>query len=181
MNKGICTKGGTVYIVEARDRSGKLIGIARGHNIMPTEGLNHAAANGMKSTQLYIGLFKGNVTPAAGDTASAKLGSAGTYQMLQNPDDFTGSTEGGVEVTAGNYPKAIFGTVTGGQCDNYASLAEFTIAGAITVYGATLQTGALASANTGSLVAAMRFASPMTFPSGGGTLAVKIRYTQTSA
>ncbi len=175
------TKGGTRYIVEARDHTGKLIGFAEGHNIMPTEGLNHAAANGMKSTQLYIGLFKGNVTPVAGDTAAAKLGAAGTYQMLQDVTDYSGSTEGGVAVTAGNYPKSGFGSVAGGVCDNYSTLAEFTIVGALTIYGATLQTAVLASANTGSLVAAMRFSAAMTFPAGGGTLAVKMRYTQTSA
>ena len=64
---------GTTYLIE-HIRAGEVISHEEVHNLIPIEGLNHAVSvivkQGTQSAGWYIGLFEGNYSPVAGDTAA---------------------------------------------------------------------------------------------------------------
>ena len=137
-------------------RDGKLIsgGYKEPPNIFPTLGIGrmltvyfHDIAKAA-SEIFYVGIFKANVTPAAGDTAAVKLGAAGTYLECQDADYDLPLTD-----------KPAYTTVdtTTATVTNAAAKAEFTMAASITVYGAFLGTEKAKTATTGYLTAAKRF------------------------
>lgn len=121
-------------------------------NILPTEGLDHILDVVMgataKSTTWYVGIFDQNVTPAAGDTATAKLGAAGTYGECQDAE---------YDVPATNRPEYIDVASSAGVMTNAASKAQFTIASSITVYGAIMTDKQPKTDTTGVLLAAKKF------------------------
>ncbi len=133
-------------------RHGGLIHEQTGHNTFTTEGMakicniifGTTAKTGAIGT--FVGLFKNNVVPALGDTA-AKLGSGNAYGECQDAD-YTPAT------SKPNY--TIAATTTAG-CTNAASKAEFTMAAAITVYGAFISMVAAKTDVVGPLICAKKF------------------------
>jgi len=134
-------------------RKGELIHSQIGKNTFTTEGmakiLNVMFGSTAKAASpvMYVGIFKGNVVPAVGDTAATKLGAAGTYQECQDAD-YTPATNKPVYT--------IVSTSTAG-CTNAASKGDFTMAAAITVYGAFLSMGQAKTDTTGPLMCAKKF------------------------
>lgn len=139
-------------------RGGELIsgGYKEPPNIFPTLGIGRMLTvyfhdiEKAASEIFYVGLFKANITPAAGDTAAVKLGAAGTYLECQDADYDSPLTD----KPAYNTVDTETATIT-----NAAAKAEFTMAASITVYGAFLATEAAKTATTGYLTAAKRFAA----------------------
>lgn len=121
-------------------------------NIVTTVGLNHfldvVLGATAKSATWYVFIFKNNVTPAAGDTAAAKLGAAGTYGECQDAD---------YDLPLTNRPEYIDVPAAAGVMTNAASKAQFTIAATITVYGAGIVDVAAKTGTTGTLAAAKKF------------------------
>lgn len=139
-------------------RDGKLIsgGYKEPPNIFPTLGIGrmltvyfHDIAKAAAEI-FYVGIFKANVTPAAGDTAAAKLGAAGSYLEMQDADYDSPLTD----KPAYNTVDTETATIT-----NAASKAEFTMCASNTVYGAFLGTSKAKTAVDGYLTAAKRFSS----------------------
>lgn len=137
-------------------RNGKLIsgGYPEPPNIFPTLGIGrmltvyfHDIAKAAEEI-FYVGIFKANVTPAAGDTAAAKLGAAGTYLECQDADYDLPLTDKPAYTTVDTETATI---------TNAAAKAEFTMAATITVYGAFLGTSKAKTAVDGYLTAAKRF------------------------
>lgn len=138
-------------------RDGKLIHTCdQGGNTFTTEGMAYLlniifyTTSKAGSAIWYVGIFKNNVTPAVGNTASACLGAAGTYGECQDADYDSPATD------KPSYAVASTSTAT---CTNAASAASFTIAGSITVYGAFLSTVAAKTATTGCLMSAKKFST----------------------
>ena len=134
-------------------RKGDLIHFCnQGPNTFTTEGmariLNIVFRAQATEAAIYCGIFKNNVSPAVGDTATAKLGAAGTYGECQDAD---------YDSPATNKPAYTIAAAGSGSCTNAASAASFTIAGSITVYGAFLGTGAAKTDTTGKLMCAKKF------------------------
>jgi hypothetical protein len=133
-------------------RGGDLIHSQVGKNTFTTEGMakicNVIFFSTGKTAALgtYLGIFKNNVVPAVGDTA-AKLGSGNTYGECQDAD-YTPAT---------NRPTYTPISTSTASCTNAASKAEFTMAAAITVYGAFLAWAAAKTDTTGPLLSAKKF------------------------
>lgn len=138
---------GFVYDIELV-RAGRVIERERVHNLMPLQGLNYLQNILFKGTTpaaaWYIGLFEGNYTPVLADTA-------GTF-----PTDATEC------IAYDEATREVFtaGTVAAGSCDNSASPAEFTLSATKTIYGGFMTTVATKGALTGTLLSAVKFASP---------------------
>jgi hypothetical protein len=124
-----------------------LLDPAADHNLMVDQGLNslldvhyHGTT---QITSWYIGLFKGNYTPQASDTAAniAANATEATEYDESNRVDW-------VEAAASS--KAI---------TNSANKATFTINATVTIYGAFLVSTNTKSGTSGSLSAASRFGS----------------------
>jgi hypothetical protein len=98
----------------------------------------------------FVGIFKNNVTPAAGNTAAVCLGAAGTYGECQDAD---------YDSPATNKPAYTAVDTATAVITNAAAKAEFTIAGSITVYGAFLSTATAKTATTGTLMCGKKFDS----------------------
>jgi len=115
-------------------RKGDLIHTQTGYNTFTTEGMAKicnvvfGVVSKAAATVTCCGIFKANATPAVGDTAAAKLGAAGAYTECQDAD-YTPAT---------NRPVYTIASTSTAGCTNAASKAEFTMAAAITVYGAFL-------------------------------------------
>ena len=118
------------------------------HNLVPTEGLNHMLntefKGGAQVGTWYLALFQGNYTPVAGDTAAT----------------FSASATEATAYSEATRVQWVEGTVAGGQLDNAASRAEFTMTSLITVYGAALLSATAKGATTGVLSSIARFSSP---------------------
>jgi len=98
----------------------------------------------------YVGIFKNNITPALGDTAS-KLGSGNAFGECQDADYDDPLT---------NRPSYVTEDTTTAVISNVNSKAHFVMAGSITVYGAFLSDAAAKTASTGTLMCAKRFGTP---------------------
>lgn len=122
-----------------------------GKNIIPTEGLNAlldiAVGATAKEAAWYVGIFKGNYTPIATNTAANALGAAGLFTECQDAD-YSPAT---------NRPAYTIVAASGGVITNAASKAEFTMAASITVYGAFVASSQAKTATTGKLLAAKKF------------------------
>lgn len=120
-------------------------------NLIPTEGLNHllmvALKNTAKLNTFYLALFSGAYTPVAGLTAATFAASA---------TELTSGTEGYSESVRQTWACS---DAAGGQMDNYASKAAFTIATAtsVTVRGAALLSSNVKGGTSGVLISASRF------------------------
>jgi hypothetical protein len=138
-------------------RDNKLIHTEVGKNTFTTEGMNNlldiifGTSSKAGSNLFYVGIFKNNITPSLASTAAVCLGAAGTFGECLDAD---------YSVPLSNKPGYVPAAAVGGSCTNAAASASFTIAQAMTVYGAFLSTAAAKTANTGLLYAAKKFGTP---------------------
>lgn len=128
-------------------RAGKLLGAARDPNIVVNQGLNalldimfHAAT---QITAWYVGIFEGNYTPVATDTAA---------NIAANSTECTAYDE----ATRVAYDEA---AASGQSITNAASKATFTMSASKTVHGAFLVSASAKSATTGTLFSASKFSA----------------------
>lgn len=141
-------KAGFTYLVEVIDAQGMVRESEIVKNLMPVEGLNHMLGVTLKgSAQVatwYVGIYEGNYTPVAGDTAAA----------------FSASATESSAYTEATRPALALGAVTAGAVDNTAVRAEFTANASKTFYGGFVTSAAAKGATSGVLLSAVRFASP---------------------
>lgn len=146
-------RAGFTYHLEVV-RNGETVDSDWFHNIIPTEGINHIIntvfAGGVQIPTWYIGIFEGNYTPVAADTAA-------TFSSL--------STESSAysEVARPLWQK---GAVSGGLITNVQNRAVFTMNASKTIYGAFMSAASPKQSTTGTLISAARFNSPKILTSG---------------
>lgn len=142
MNQGL-ELGGVFGFELVRD--GKVIDRWEEKNIVVNEGLNHILSavlnNGSQNTTWYVGLFEGNYTPLATDTA-ANIASNATECVAYD------------ETTRVEWVEA---APSGQSITNSANKATFTINASKTVYGAFLVSSNTKSGTAGTLFAASKF------------------------
>lgn len=136
------------------DPSGIQIAREIAHNLLPLEGLNHLLGVAFKgSTQVvnwYIAPYEGNYVPVMGDTAASFPASA-------------------VECSAYDETLRVAfasGAPSGGALDNSSSPAMFSFNANKTLYGAFMVSAAAKGATTGTLISAVKFASPKPVEAG---------------
>ena len=143
---------GDVWLSHIRDGHYLLREGYQGKNILPTEGLNHVldviCHGSSQVTTWYCGIFKGNYTPIATDTAADNLGAGGDFTECQDAD---------YDDPATNRPAYTEAAAAAGVITNSANPASFTIAASITVYGAFLASSQAKTAASGTLLAAKKF------------------------
>lgn len=144
---------GFTYLVEVI-KDGVVVDREELHNLMPTEGLNHMLsvmlAGGAQVGTWYLGLFEGNYTPVAGDTAATFPASATETTTY-------------VEATRVAFTP---GAIAGGAANNSAARAEFTSNSNKTVYGAFMVSASGKGAASGVLLSAAKFSTTKSFDSG---------------
>jgi hypothetical protein len=157
---------GFAYLVE-HVRAGRVIERELVHNLMPTEGLNYALSaaltGGAQVSAWYIGLFEGNYTPQASDTAATFPG------LATETTAYSGSVR---------LPWT-YSAVAAGATNNSASKAEFTASATKTIYGGFLSSSSVRGGTTGTLLSVVRFSSPKTVDSGD-ILRITAGFTLTS-
>lgn len=130
---------------------GKSTGISGGKNIFTLQGRNNlldtvfGATN--KSLNWYLGIFKGNYTPTASNTAANSLGIGNLYNECQDAD----------YTPAGNRPAYILGSASDGSISNANNKAEFTFLASLDIYGGFVVNSASKTSASGVLMAAKRF------------------------
>lgn len=133
-------------------REGKVIDEWEDNNVVTNEGINSILnvyfGGATQITAWYLGLFGGNYTPVATDTAATFSTSASESTI------YTASTRQAWVAPSGG--------ASGQSTTNTASRAAFTFNAAGTIYGAFLQSSAVISGLTGVLVSAAQFSSPKT-------------------
>jgi hypothetical protein len=157
-------------------------------NLFTTEGMNYLLdiifgdTSKAASEIWYVGIFKNNVTPAAGDTGAAKLGSSGDYGECQDPADFdTAETGAGATASTGDKPAFDTGEASSAVISNSSSTAQFTMADSITVYGAFLSDVASCSTpGSAKLMCAKAFSSARSVIDDD-VLAVTVQITASSS
>lgn len=132
---------GGVFTYEHR-RAGDILSVDQHHNIITNQGLNHALDVLLHGTTpvspWYVGVFEGNYTPVAGDTAAT---------FPANATECTAYDE----ATRVEYNEA---AASSQSTTNSANKATFTFNATKTVYGAFLSSVSTKSATTGTLLAA---------------------------
>ena len=151
-------ENGDIYIPVARVRiggvfehevirDGESLGVYRDHNIVVNQGLNSLLGimfnGGTQITAWYVGIFEGNYTPVATDTAA---------NITANATECTAYDE----ATRVAYDEA---AASGQAITNSASKATFTMNATKTVYGAFLASASAKSATTGTLFSASKFSA----------------------
>ena len=143
------------YKIQCHDIDGMLKWEEEIDNIVPNEGLNAFLKVFFSKLSVipsfYIGLFSGNYTPVATDTAAT---------FPSNATEFGSYTEG---VRQGF---VIPSTISGTSLDNSASPAVFTASAGGTIYGAFLTTSSAINATTGLLISGVKFSSSKTMSTG---------------
>ena len=128
-------------------REGRLIDEWDADNLVVGQGLtallNIMLAGGAQITTWYLGLFSGNYTPVATDTAAS---------FTSNATETTG-------YTAGARQAFVPATTTNQSISNAASQASFTFNATQTIYGAFLTSSGVISGTTGTLFSAAQFAT----------------------
>lgn len=141
-----------VYHFTCIDKDGEVKWEETVKNLIPTEGLNHILGvvlnDQVKVSTWYIGLYSGNYTPQADDTAANIVSRATEYITYD-------------EATRQAYVESV---PAAGSTNNLASRATFTIAtaGAGTLYGAFMSSASAKSATTGTLFCATKFSASRT-------------------
>ena len=131
-------------------RDGEVIDTWQEPNLVVDEGINYALdasfSGGTPITTWYVGVYKNNYTPIAGNVASTFAGAGIANEANAEYDEATRPTwtEAGVSAK----------TVT-----NSASPAVFTFNTTVTIYGAFLISNNTKGGLTGTLAAASKFAS----------------------
>lgn len=128
-------------------RDGALLGEQSDHNIVVNEGLDHilsAVFNaGTQITSWYVGLYEGNYTPIATDTAA---------NIASNATETTAYDETTRPAWTESAPSSQ-------QITNSASKATFTMNATKTIYGAFLVSSNTKSGTAGTLMSASKFAA----------------------
>ena len=128
-------------------RNGEVIDTWHEHNLVTTEGLNHllnvAFKAGTQSGTWYVGLFEGNYTPVAGDTAATFVAAATESTAYDETSRQLWNTD----------------AVSAGVVNNGTNKAIFTISATKTLYGMFLTSASAKSATSGTLFSATRFSS----------------------
>ena len=128
-------------------RNGVLLGYQEDPNIVVNEGLDYvlnvAYRNQAAIASWYIGIFEGNYTPLATDTAA---------NIAANSTESTAYDEATRQAWTIVAPSSQ-------QLTNTASKATFTINASITTYGAFLASDSAKSGTSGTLNSASRFAA----------------------
>ncbi len=131
-------------------RDGESLGVEHDHNLMVDEGLNHilsvafhGASGDAKVDPWYIGIFEGNYTPLATDTAA---------NIATNATESTAYDEAARPTWDEAAPASK-------QITNSASKATFTINATKTIYGAFLVSSSTKGGTSGTLAAASKFAA----------------------
>lgn len=147
-------RAGFDYLIEIVDRDGNVRDTEHVHNLMPTEGLNYVLGTALKGAAqiaaFHVGLYEGNYTPVAADTAA-------TFPVS--------ATESTAYAEATRVALTL-GSVIGGTADNSAARAEFTANAAKTFYGGFISSSNAKGSVSGVLVSAVRFASPKQLSAG---------------
>lgn len=159
---------GFVYLVEVIGANGVVRDSELVHNLMPVEGENFTLGVLFKGTAQVAtwsaGIYEGNYTPAAGDTAAT----------------FPGSATESIAYAEAIRSALVFGAVAGGAIDNGATRATFTMNANKTIYGGFISSAAAKGAITGTLLSAVRFLSPKVL-NAGDVLSVTAGFTLVSA
>ena len=149
-------------------RDGKIIDEFDIENLVVNQGLNYmlgaTLAGGSQITTWYIGLFSGNYTVLATDTASV---------IASNSTEATAYTAGARQAWTANSS-----TVTGESTSNSSAQASFTFNSSITVYGGFLISSATLSGTSGTLFSGAQFGASKAVVSGDILL---LTYTFTAA
>jgi len=151
-------------------RNGVLLDEQQDHNIVVDEMCNHALNIIFRSDEVgntpitawYLGIFEGNYTPVAGDTA-ANIAANATESVAY------------AEATRQAW---VEGAVASKTIDNLSNKATFTINATKTIFGAFLVSESAKQGTTGVLAAATKFASQRDVISGDELL---VSYQMTAA
>lgn len=158
---------GFTYTVD-HYRAGKLLASDTEHNLIPTQGLNHALGVLLKGdTQVsswYIGLFEGNYTPTPTATGAT---------IVALSTESTAYTEATRQAWVG-------GAVANGAVTNEDNRAAFTINATKTIYGGFMVSSPVKGASSDFLLSAVRFSSPKNVEAGD-ILRVRAAFTNVSA
>jgi hypothetical protein len=142
-------KAGGFFTIE-HVRNGEVIHTEDSTNIVVDEGLTYildtALSAATQKTSWYIGIFKNNYTPIAGNVAATFAGSGVANEVSTEVDETARPawTEAGVSSK----------TIT-----NSASPAAFTANTSVSVYGAFLISDSTMGGTSGTLCAASKFSS----------------------
>lgn len=144
---------GWLYTVE-HIRGNCILSVERVHNLIPTEGRDHflsvVANAGTQVTAWFCGLFEGNYTVLATNTAA----------------NFPGLATESTAYDEATRPAWVEAAPSAGDITNAASKAVFTINAAKTFYGAFLSSSAIKGGTIGTLLSAARFATAKQMDSG---------------
>lgn len=128
-------------------RDGVVIDEFEGNNLVVNEGLDHILNStfhgASQVTTWYIGVFEGNYTPVAGDTAATFPASSTECTAYD-------------EATRQEFVEA---AASGGSITNTASRATFTFNATKTIYGCFISSASAKSSTLGTLMSAFKFAS----------------------
>lgn len=137
---------GFEWVVE-HVRGGVILTREVARNLVPTQGLDHilnvVLKGASQQASWYVGVYEGNYTPVAGNTA-ASIAAAATESSAYD------------EATR---PAWIGGAVAAGSVDNTAARAEFTFNATKTIYGGFLISNSTKAGTSGVLISAVRFAT----------------------
>lgn len=159
--KAIGKVQGFDYLVEAIDKHGKVVSSETVKNLIPTEAatylLQAGFGGGTQHASWYLGLFKGNYTPAPTDKMADIPAAASEFT------DYEGTTR----------KQVTFSAAAGGAINNAAARIELNVTGDDPIYGGFLASSSGKGATTGVLGSIVRFASPKQ-PGAGGLLRVTV-------
>lgn len=143
------TKFGGYFTFE-HIRNGEVIDKWEEHNIVTDEGLNYildsALSGASANTVHYVGLFKNNYTPIAGNVMATFPG-AGV------------ANEANSEYNEASRPTWTEAGVSAKTITNSASPATFTFNTSVTIYGAFLSSSSTKAGTSGNLISAAKFSA----------------------
>jgi hypothetical protein len=135
-------------------RDGKVIDSFVEKNIIVDQGINYilnAALNAEpQSSSWYVGIFEGNYTPVAGDTAAT----------------FPASATECVAYAEAARQEFVKNVSTAKSVSNSASKASFSINATKTIYGCFLSSASAKSSTIGTMLSAVRFSAQKGMTSG---------------
>lgn len=168
LEEGQAVKVGGYFTVE-HVRNGEVIDKEVSKNIVVDQGLNYildaALSNGTAITTLYLGIFKNNYTPIAGDTASTFAGAGVANEIITEIDEST-------------RPQWVEAGVASKTITNSASAAVFTANTTVAAYGAFLISNNTLGGTSGTLISASKFSAVKNL---ANTDTLNVTYTLTIA
>ena len=156
---GLLKVGGKFVCTQLRD--GKVIDKWESKNIVVNQGLNYMLNTALDAqaaqSAWYVGIFSGNYTPLATDTAATIAANATESAAYSNS-----TTRPAWRLPSGGS--------TAQNLTNSASQATFVMSAAVTIYGALLCSSNVINGTAGVLMAASQFATARTLASGDNLL-----------